>query len=232
MNKNVKDRTGLRYGRFVAVEFSHSDKGRTYWKCICDCGNEKVVRIGSLISGGVKSCGCLQKELRKKWAEEQKKNPSPNNRNYRHGLAYDRFYNIWKGMKNRCYNEKASYYERYGGRGIVMSKRWMDFENFKEDMHESYLIHEKQYGIDTTIERINVDGNYESSNCEWATNIKQQRNRANTKYVEYNNEVISVPELSGRCGIPLMIIHNRLRAGWDMKKIVSTPVRNKKRLHK
>ena len=81
--------------------------------------------------------------------------------------------NRWSGMRHRCYNPKDKDYPRYGGRGIKVCDRWHIFTNFFNDMYDSFILHVKKYGLrNTTLDRINVDGNYEPSNCEWKSEIQ------------------------------------------------------------
>ncbi|MGH7974979.1 MAG: hypothetical protein ACREBR_05610 [bacterium] len=109
------------------------------------------------------------------------------NHNFKHGEGKTRFYIIWAGMKTRCLNKNTSYYNRYGGRGIKMCDRWLSFLNFKDDMYQLYLDHVKEFGeSSTSLDRKDVNKNYELSNCKWATNSEQVRNcRDSTQSINY-----------------------------------------------
>jgi hypothetical protein len=99
-----------------------------------------------------------------------------------HGMSETRFYNIWSCMRRRCINKKRSDYQYYGGRGIKVSNEWNNFETFLNDMYESYLRHVSIYGEkNTSLDRINTDGNYEFDNCRWATHREQMNNRRKLK---------------------------------------------------
>ena len=124
------------------------------------CGKEFETQVQDVKSGRTKSCGC-----------QSKGHSNP------HGLTQHRLYQTWKGMKARCYNEKNPNYKDYGGRGIQVCERWLDINNFIEDMYPTYI-----EGL--TLDRIDVDGNYEPDNCRWATlNIQQY----NTREIRSNN---------------------------------------------
>lgn len=95
-----------------------------------------------------------------------------------HGMSKTRFYTLWVGMKNRCYNPNRQDYAKYGAKGIRVSEEWQKFINFKNDMYESYLEHVSIHGeSDTSLDRIDSEKDYSKENCRWATMIKQLENR-------------------------------------------------------
>jgi len=154
------DRTGQRFGRLVVLE----QAGRTVskkvlWKCKCDCGNETQTDSGSLVTGNTESCGCILKEAITK-----------------HGGWKKSSYNTWRAMIRRCNNPKDKDYPKYGGKGVSVCPEWLDYATFAKDMGEPQG--------DETLDRIDVYGNYEPSNCRWAGLTQQARNvrvRANSE---------------------------------------------------
>ena len=174
--KEVRDLTGQRFGRLVAIkENGRTKQGQAMWLCQCDCGNTKTIASASLTGGLTVSCGCYGREKTIK-------------RNLKHGNAYrhnkTRLYEVWCAMIKRCENPNDNGYKYYGGRGISVANEWHDYSNFKEWAEKSGY-DENAKRLDCTIDRIDVDGNYEPSNCRW-TDWKVQMNntRRNKAYKE------------------------------------------------
>lgn len=163
------DISGKRFGRLVALSpLPKSNKKRNIvWSCVCDCGESISVSSSQLVSGKTKSCGCLQKESIIK--ESTKHGHS------RSGCASPTYVS-WSSMLTRCTNPKSSNFKHYGGRGILVCDRWKSFENFLADMGE------RPDGM--SIDRIDVDGNYEPSNCKWSNQSEQAKNQRRYKNVK------------------------------------------------
>lgn len=161
MGKRISIEIGSRYGRLVVAEFSGKKDRNFMWLCRCDCGNYSRVSGSQLKSGGTKSCGCSAIEARRENAR---------NINLSHGMSRSPEYRIWKLMRARCTNPKASHYENYGGRGIAYCSRWNSFENFYLDMGARPS---PRHSLDRYPD---INGNYEPKNCRWATQDQQMRN--------------------------------------------------------
>jgi hypothetical protein len=165
-----RDVMGQRFGRLVVIGAAPSDsRARARWLCLCDCGTEKTVGVGNLTSGKTQSCGCLMSEVNSKKATQR-------NLVHGHNLAEKQSptWHSWRSMIKRCCSPGHNSFPRYGGRGITICDRWRNsFVEFLADMGE------RPPG--KTLDRINVHGNYEPSNCRWATASEQQNNRADNR---------------------------------------------------
>lgn len=170
----------------TAVCFHHSVKdshgSKSYWLCKCDCGKEVVVRTDLLTSGNTKSCGCLHRELSAARGD---------------GRSREKLYRIYWGMKTRCEDTKSQYYYLYGGRGIKICDEWQDYTKFREWAISS--------GYDPksnrTIDRIDNNGNYEPSNCRWATPKQQARNRRTNVWLEYDGKRMCIKDWAKELGV-------------------------------
>lgn len=133
------------------------------------------------------------------------------NNNYeKHGMTNTRFYKVWGNLLQRCTNKNLPTYPHYGGRGIKVCEEWYNFTNFKNDLYESYLKHVQEHGEkNTTIDRINVHGDYELNNCRWATRAVQKDNTRDTIYVEYDGKIKSVKQWSKELGINFGTLRSR-----------------------
>lgn len=160
----IRDLTGQKFGNLIVTGLASDKKSnRVSWNCICNCGNNTVVTSTNLVNGRVISCGC-----------ERSKNLSQ--RCTVHGKSHTRLYRVWLGMRERCYNPHHISYQYYGARGIIVCQEWDDYLTF-----ENWAL---SHGYDTsasrgecTLDRIDVDGNYEPANCRWVPMREQNINR-------------------------------------------------------
>ena len=144
------DRTKQVFGKLTVVEQAGRDRlKKVLWRCKCECGNETVIVSGSLVTGNTTSCGCVTPNLK-------------------HGGSGKGSYNTWRAMIRRCTIPTDKDYPRYGGKGVTVCLAWMKYEQFAKDMGEPQG--------DETLDRINVYGNYDPSNCRWAGVQTQNRN--------------------------------------------------------
>ena len=202
------DITGQRYGRLVAMS-SLGRRGRdTYWLCACDCGASSEVRIGDLRSGNTSSCGCLGRERR---------NTATSKSNTTHGMSKTKVYGVWFCMKRRCDDPAHKSYPDYGGRGISYCPEWQSFEGFLVDMGAP--------DAGMTLERKDVNGNYEYGNCVWATQKEQSRNRRSNHMLTCLGETKTVVEWSEdpRCACSYDTLSKRVTDGWSDFMAITTP---------
>ena len=208
----VRDLIGQRFGRLVVIEKLPSKKGKSVWRCKCDCGNIKDVPSTYLTSGDTKSCGCLFKEKsRENFKKAVKKAKEICTT---HGLSNTRIYNIWIMMVYRCENPKATGFKHYGGRGIKVCDEWKKFENFYNWCYES------GYKENLTLDRIDVNGNYEPSNCRWATIKEQANNMRRNVRVEINGETHTLSEWAEITGINISTLQHRYRKGDREERLI------------
>lgn len=189
------DIIGNRYGRLVVVERAENDKyNHIQYKCICDCGNERVVAKASLVSNKTRSCGCYYKDTRKTCAST-------------HGQSKTRLFHCWWSMIERCENHKYRDYKYYGGRGIKVCEEWKEFEEFAKWAYNN------GYEDTLTIDRIDVNGNYEPTNCRWATRLTQANNTTRNRYIVHNGERKTISEWARITGKSQRTIYGRLKRG-------------------
>jgi hypothetical protein len=203
------DMTGVKVGRLAFTKQVGKDRwGEYIWEAVCDCGTTKNYKAKSARQGRTSSCGCLRKEK---------------NNNTRHGCSkhghVTKTYATWQRMIRRCCSQKDKRWKDYGGRGISVCDRWADsFENFLKDMGEAPDGH--------SIDRIDNNGNYEPSNCRWATNKEQTRNKRTNVLITYQGRTQCVAAWAEEWGINRATLGDRLKAGWSVDKaFASVPIR-------
>ncbi len=202
---NKRNLIGEKFGRWTVIGKADIRNGMTVWKCRCECGTEKEVYQKHLLSGASASCGCLAKEKARERIELYRKD------NATHRMTGTRLYHIWINIKSRCYNDKNNNHSNYGGRGITICDEWQDFDNFmKWAINNGYT--------DTlTIERIDVNGNYEPSNCKWTTMKEQGNNRRNNHFITYKGITRTISQWSEMVGINRSTLYARInRDKWSI----------------
>lgn len=204
MGRKLSDLTGKKFGRLTVVKRVENKGHETMWLCRCDCGNQKNITAGNLKSHKTKSCGCIRKEI-------------PNGT--RHSYSNTRIYNLWGCMIQRCHNPKNPKYVKYGARGIIVCDEWKnDFENFRRWSFAN------GYNDNLTIDRIDVNGNYEPSNCRWTTIKEQANNTRRNHYITYKGETKTLKQWSEDLGINYSTLRSRVTSlNWTTEKAFSTP---------
>lgn len=180
----IDDLRGKMFGYWKVLSRAESRNGHILWNCICTkCGTKRKVFADSLKRPHTLSCGCCTAETLREYHTT-------------HGMTKTRIYNIWAKIKERCFKPNSPAYKYYGSRGIKICDRWKDsFENFRDDMYESYLKHVEEYGEkNTTLDRIDVNGDYCPENCRWATWNEQADNRRNSEIIVLGREAHNLTE--------------------------------------
>lgn len=204
----VKDLTGLQFGRLTVIRRAGSIKQRAAWLCRCECGVESV-KVGKLLlNGHCRSCGCGERE-----------NRINNVTRDAHHLSNTRLYNIWCAMKQRCYYSENNEFHNYGGRGVEVCEEWRDdFLTFKMWSEQN------GYKDNLSIDRIDVNGNYEPSNCKWSTSKEQARNRRETLYLTVNGETKSLIEWCEIVGLDYGTAYYRYYRGMSPEDVLRKKV--------
>lgn len=197
------DLTGQRFSRLVVVRLATpSDSGKRRWTCLCDCGTSTMGTQDSLRAGNKRSCGCLRREINAAVARSRRKPGGP--------IKEHPLHPRWEGMIARCCYQGDSEYKNYGARGIRVCDRWrrgeggkLGFECFVEDMGLPPL------GM--TLDRIDNNGNYEPSNCRWATLSAQSANNRRAVLITYAGETMCQTFWARRLGMCCSALQSRIR---------------------
>lgn len=202
------DITNQTFNRLTARERVYCNKQKKMaWRCDCECGGEIIATYNQLNRGNTKSCGCLNREQTVA-------------RNTSHNESKTRLYKIWVGMRQRCNNPNKVCYVNYGGRGITICDEWNDFLTFK-----AWAV-DNRYDDSMSIERIDVNGNYEPANCTWVPCSDQAKNRRNCNILTHNGKTQTVSEWARELNIHRTTINGRLKSGWSVEDAL-TPDKNK-----
>lgn len=209
----LKDMTGSVFGALTVTERERNlPDGTAVWRCVCECGEIRVIPGNSLRAGRNKSCGCLSP----KFTSERTK---------KHGMSLSRVYGIWRGMIARCSDASVGKTRKlYHDKGIRVCERWMKFENFLEDMG----VPEKHQSID----RKDGSKGYEQKNCRWADSKIQANNTSANLIITLNGVCLTASEWSDRTGIKANTIVYRIRRGWSPDRALEknpTNVRTKRK---
>ncbi len=203
---NVKPLPKSEFERWTVLGFAEIRNRQAYWLCECKCGTVRKVRGDQLRRGISESCGCLQIEhtvaARTTHGLASKDNLHP-------------LYPCWVQMRERCINPKNKHYPDYGGRGITVCKRWMDFGKFVEDMGPKPS---PKHSMDRFPDN---NGNYEPGNVRWATGIEQANNTRKNVFIAFQGKTLTASQWSRELGIPKKKILRRFRKGLPTDQIFS-----------
>lgn len=215
------DLTGKKFGRLTVIERAPnriyaSGTPHTTWECVCECGKHVVVRGDALRGGTTLSCGCLQREVASTYGKI-------NGGTIRYGDSRERIHNIWYLMKYRCEDKTSPAYINYGGRGIKVCQEWDDGDDGYFAFKEWALCN--GYKEDLTLDRIDNNGNYEPVNCRWTSLNVQANNKRNNVYYDYDGQMLTLPQISEKCGIPWKVLWERIHRNWGIDRAATQPVR-------
>lgn len=203
------DLTGKKFGRLTVLErtddlIQPSGQHKTQWLCKCDCGNLITVQGCNLKSEHTQSCGCYSQDY-----------PS----HTKHNKCKTRLYKCWKHIKQRCYDKNSKEYINYGGRGITVCNEWLnDFQVFYDWAMAN------GYKDDLTIDRIDVNGNYEPSNCRWVTVKVQNNNKRSNRLITYNEKTQTLAQWADELQINYKKLYARIVTfSWNIEKAFNTP---------
>lgn len=194
-----EDIAGQKFNYLTAIKFVEYNKQshNCMWLFKCDCGKDVILSKSNVKTGHTKSCGCYNQKV----ASE---------RLTTHNKTNTKVYRTWSNMKRRCYDKNNKAYIRYGNKGITVCDRWLkSFENFYEDMGEPPTTKH-------TIDRIDNNGNYEPSNCRWATQKQQNRNYSRNIDITINNKTHCLMEWCEIYNRPYDLVRQRIKKlGWN-----------------
>lgn len=188
------DLTGKKFNRLTVMRLTDERRNsQRVWECLCTCGRRCYVRSHTLVSGEAKSCGCIFKE-----------------RNFKHGYSNifnGRLQRIHNGILTRCYNPNHHSYQNYGARGIAVCDEWKSLENFANWALAN------GYEDNLSLDRINSSGNYEPSNCRWATRREQANNTRKNRFIEVDGVVMTIANAARKFGIKPATLLYRINKG-------------------
>jgi hypothetical protein len=198
------DMTGHRYGRLLVIARNPEKTNHKSWICICDCGNKKSYLAKNLRCGDSKSCGCYQSDWTRK-------------KHSKHGWTGTPEHRTWLDMRRRCLCKNTKNWHNYGGRKISVCKRWSSFENFLADMGP-------RPSPRHSLDRINNNGNYEPSNCRWATSKQQLRNTRRNRFLEIDGTTKLLSEWASDYNIASSTLSARRKKGIEGKSLIAPPI--------
>ena len=193
MGKPLNNLQGFQFGSLTVLQLGKSNGNGAVWLCQCKCGNQKEIRSSDMVEGKVNSCGCEHCQRIAKASTT-------------HGMTNTRTYSIWQAMRLRCNRINQD----YSCRGITYDERWDSFENFYLDMGEV------PEGM--SIDRIDVNGNYNKDNCRWATREQQANNTRANVFIEWNGKRQTRSQWERELNMKPTTLRSRFKAGWSLDR--------------
>lgn len=225
--KKVKDLTGMEFGRLTVLEFSHKNERReSYWVCQCNCKDKtiKVIKGRYLKNGNTKSCGCLRREHALEVIKQNTK-CSIRGISMSNKLPYKKeLKNVWNNIKYRCNNPKDKHYEWYGEKGVRVCDEWLDTRLGFFNFYNWALSNGYEEGL--SIDRLEVEGNYEPDNCEWVTQETQCNNMTTNVLITIRNKTQTLAEWAKEYNLPYYTIWYRYNSGVTGKDLIKPPLIN------
>lgn len=195
-----EDLTGLKFNFLEVIKRAESNPyGATMWECKCVCGGICVARANRLKDGKTKHCGCMTKL-----------------RNITHGMTKTKEWTAYHAIHARCYNPSNPQYKDYGARGIGLCQRWSGINGCANFIKDMGLAPSKHH----TLERVDVNGIYEPTNCKWATWAEQSKNKRNSVYLEYGSEKFILNEWAKKLAIPKHRIRKYISQGFGISGMI------------
>lgn len=215
------DKIGERFNRLTILEVIREKDKSAVAKCLCDCGNIKLINFRAVKTGNTKSCGCLLAEIN----ADPTRNPAYKHGDRRRDSEYYQLHSIWSDMLKRCRpskkNPNSQQQQDYYLRGIRVCKEWEDYANFKD-----WAVNHSNYKLNSglSIERIDVNSNYCPENCTWIPKNEQSKNRRFCHFITYNGETHTLTDWAKILGMPRTTLCARLNDyGWSVEKAFTTP---------
>lgn len=210
--ENIKDITGQKFGRLTAIRYTGKRTKcghNAIWTCLCDCGKTVEATGSDLRLGRKISCGCAKQDRMSML-------------NRTHGRRNERLYGVWVNMRRRCRDANAACYKDYGGRGISVCDEWQDYETFRQWALENGYDENAEFSK-CTLDRIDVNGNYEPNNCRWVDAETQTNNRRSNHVITYMGETLTITQWAKRIGVRTSLLQKRYAAGWSVERMMTKP---------
>lgn len=193
------------------IESSGRERRRV--RCVV-CSAERVVLGYNLRNGHTRSCPCDDSNVKRRIATKHGESIAAGNR------KPSPEYQAWVSMRHRCETPSNRMFPEYGGRGITVCQRWHTFENFLADMG-------RRPSPEHSIDRRDNNGNYEPSNCRWATRVVQMNNRRVTTMLTFDGVTLPLTEWARRAGVRVDSIRVRLKNGWSVERALTEPMQRR-----